>query len=365
MKKIGIVTIIDYYNYGNRLQNYAVSYLLNERLKCKAETIERYEGRYIEGSVIAYIKEQAALQLCRFPGIAEKVLNEKTIRWFRFSEWSWKWIPRIRLYHCKMIPEKLNKRYDLFFSGSDQVWNYKIRGLRMEDFLLSFAERDKKIAISASFGVDSIPEEKRLFYRDCLSEFSHISVREETGAKIIKDLTGRDVPVLIDPVLMLKPEEWMRVEKRPRVDISKPYILKFFLGTEVSDIDMWAKSNGYLVYDLGNISNKALYSSGPGEFLSLVRNAALVCSDSFHCIAFSILYTRPFIAYKREGTENYMLSRLNTMLTKFGFEDRWNYLLEPEDYMRCSFERSKERLKKEQARFMDYIMEVLGISSVV
>ena len=359
MKRVGIVTIIDYYNYGNRLQNYAVSYLFNNRLGCKAVTLEGSTSRRVEGSILRYVKEQLALQLCRIPDVAEKKLSPKMIRWYNFSEWSSRWIPRRHVYSCEKLPKELNMQYDFFVSGSDQIWNYRIKDLRLEDYFLTFADDVKKNSISASFGVNEIPDKYRSYYSDNLSKFSKISVREESGAHIVKDLIGKDVPVLIDPVMMLSQDEWIHVEKKPRVDISKPYILEYYLGEKIAAINEWAEENGYEVYDLMKKNEAKLYSAGPGEFISLVRHASFICSDSFHCIAFAILFSRPFVVYERQGKEDYMLSRLETLLRKFGLENRWSWLLTPDEYLKCDFSEAKEKLICEQNKFMEYISEIV------
>ena len=359
--KIGVVTIIDYTNFGNRLQNYAVCQFLRRQYRCTVETLEgdKYDKPY-KSRPIGWIKEEIARLMAMNPAVAGKRLSPRTIRIANFQNWSLKHIPRKRFYNCERLPDTVNEEYDCFLAGSDQIWNYHFASNRTEDFFLSFAENGKKNSISASFGVESIPEDKRQLYINGLSGFSHISVREDAGAEIIKDLLGRDVPVLVDPVMMLDTEEWMRVEKKPRADLSKPYVLKYYLGEEESEIDRWAKDNGYAIYSLMDPKNGALYSSGPGEFLSLIRNAALVCSDSFHCIVFSILFSTPFIVYERQGKENYMTSRLKTLLGKFGFENRWSQLLTPEEYLACDFTRVKDRLEIERKKFMDYMTEVIG-----
>ena len=184
-----------------------------------------------------------------------------------------------------------------------------------------------------------------------------MSVREEAGKEIVKQLIGKEIPVLIDPVMMLNEEEWLKVSKKPRVDCSKPYVLKYYLGDEDEEekIDNWAKRNGYAVYELLNDQISELYSAGPGEFISLIKNASLVCSDSFHCIAFSIIFSKPFIVYDRLGKDTGMSSRLDTLLRKFGFEDRWKELLNEEDYLYCDYSLCKERLKEEQLKFYQYM----------
>ena len=144
------------------------------------------------------------------------------------------------------------------------------------------------------------------------------------------------------------------------MDCTKPYVLKYYLGDDsASDIDSWAKDNGYVVYELLNKNQPQLYSAGPGEFISLIRNADLVCSDSFHCIAFAIIFRKPFLVFERKGSEDYMASRLDTLLKKFDLQNRWERLVQKEDYLNCDYVGVDDILKEEQQRFLDYISEVL------
>ena len=361
--KIGIVTIIDYTNYGNRLQNYAVYYVLNKKYGCKVTTLAPHkEKAFCDGNYILWGKEVFARHLSRIvPTVAEKRFGNNITRWSNFSNWS-KRIPTKHYYGDEKLSEKLNEKYDLFFAGSDQIWNYRFAFKEFYNYFLQFADNRKKIAISGSFGVEEIPVEWEKAYIDGLSSFSYISVREDAGQAIVKELLGKDVQVLIDPVMMLSKEEWLNVSKNPRVDCSKPYILKYYLGDELEEdkIDVWAKKNGYRVYELLNDQIPELYSAGPGEFISLISNAAMVCSDSFHCIAFSIIFSKPFIVYDRRGKDNYMSSRLDTLLKKFGFQNRWKHLLKESEYLSCDYEPVKELLQKEQQKFTDYISAILN-----
>lgn len=362
--KIGIVTIVDYTNYGNRLQNYAVYYIL-KKMGCRAITLISFKEKpFLNGQVITWLKRLILKQLCRFPKLAEKRFDSSNIRWANFLLWS-KNIPTRKFYNVNMIPNKVNDKFDLFIAGSDQIWNYHFSSGKFNDYFLKFASNNKKIALSGSFGVDDIPAEWKRSYIDSLSTFSHISVREKTGQTIIKQLIGKDVPVLIDPVMVLSKEEWLKVAKPPRVNVSKPYVLKYYLGDESEDdkIDSWAYQNGYEVYELLNENKPYLYSSGPGEFISLIKDASLICSDSFHCIAFSILFSRPFIVYSRLGKANDMSSRLNTLLATFNFERRWKSLLTEDEFLLCDFSNVDKIIDKEKKRFINYLTRALGLKS--
>lgn len=361
--KIGIVTIVDNTNFGNRLQNYAVYFILSKRYGCKVRTLAtKQENRFGDGNYVLWCKEKFAKFLATtVPSVAEKNFGNNISRWANFCNWS-KHIPTTCYFGNDRLPDKINEKYDLFFAGSDQIWNYHFSFRKFYNYFLKFADDKKKIAISASFGVESIPAEWRKEYIEGLNGFSHISVREEAGQAIVKDLIGENVPVLIDPVMMLSKEEWMNVSKKPRIDCSKPYVLKYYLGdkSESAKIDLWAKEKGYEVYELLDAHIPELYSAGPGEFITLIRNAALVCSDSFHCIVMAIIFSRPFVVYARKGKDANMSSRLETLLKKFGFQDRWESFLDESQYLNCKYDRVEELLRKEQQKFSDYISDVLG-----
>lgn len=361
--KIGIVTIIDITNYGNRLQNYALTQIL-EKFNCKVVTLDPHkEKRFYNGHYFTWTKEQIARHICCIPALAEKIFDNKITRWANFVKWD-KHIPTKRFYESACLPKSINNNFDYFFAGSDQIWNYHFAWRRFDDFFLKFTDDKKKVAISASFGIDEIPDKWKNIYVNGLRDFAYISVREEAGRAIAKDLLGKDVPVLIDPVMMLSKEEWLKVSEKPRVDCSKPYILKYYLGDELEEdkIDVWAKENGYEVYELLNAEIPELYSAGPGEFISLINGAKMICSDSFHCIAFSIIFSKPFIVYERRGKDTYMSSRLNTLLKKFGFQNRWKHFLSESEYLTCDYESVKGLLKMEQQKFADYIETVLNRS---
>ena len=361
--KIGIVTIMDYTNYGNRLQNYAVSHVLRRKFGCDAVSLDAIARKPFEnGNYVLWLKNFIAQKLCVFPEFAERRFGPNITRSTNFRSWSRKYIPTRNFYGCKALPEELNREYDMFLAGSDQIWNYRFPGTKYDDYFLKFAENKKKAAICGSFGVESIPEEWQQTYINGLSTFAHISVREDAGARIMKDLIGRDVPVLVDPVMLLNQVEWLKVAKKPRIDTSKPYILKYYLGNEAEEekIDHWAKENGYEVYELLNEKIPELYSAGPGEFISLIANASLVASDSFHCIAFSIIFRKPFVVYARRGSGNYMTSRLDTLLGKFNFGGRWKHILSPDQYLSCDYSHVDTIMEREQEKALTYIRNVLA-----
>lgn len=202
------------------------------------------------------------------------------------------------------IPIDLSDRYDYFISGSDQVWNpNNLHGTSF--YFLTFAERTKRISYSASFGISNIPDEFIENYKNWLTNMHRISVREETGAKLVKELTGRNAMVLVDPTLMLSKDRWLSIAKESTYKPKNKFLLTYFLGDVSKNtkirINEIAKKNKLDIINLYDINNKNIYTSGPSEFIDFVNSASLFCTDSFHGVVFSVLMETPFIVFERKS----------------------------------------------------------------
>ena len=191
-------------------------------------------------------------------------------------------------------------------------------------------ERDRLVLSKGhcSPALYAILAQKGYFDKKELKKFKAISVREEAGKKIAKELTKReDIEVLVDPTMLLKKDEWEKLEKKPKkLETGKKYILNYFLG-EISKekkdaIENFAKENGYEIINILD-TKSPFYKTGPSEFLYLVHNAEIVFTDSFHACVFSILYNKPFYVIERvaKGMKN-MNSRIDTLLNKMGLQNR-------------------------------------------
>lgn len=192
--------------------------------------------------------------------------------------------------------------YDLILSGSDQIWNPKIfpDGHFDPVFFGAFSQR-RKIAYAPSFGVPHIPEGMEEELRRYLREFSHISVREKQGQKIVRDTTGQEVPVVLDPTLLLTAEQWSGMAAAP--DLDGGYILCYCIsrpGALAPYIHQLAEKTGLPVVQLCGIRQKVhpkarcVLDAGPAEFLGLFQHASYVCTNSFHGTVFSVQFQRPF-----------------------------------------------------------------------
>lgn len=389
MKKVGIITIVDYDNYGNRLQNYAVQEVLKS-LGWESETIVNKPfnmnniplriSRFLKKSkkeLIAslMIKLHIAIKKLR-QGILktkyekkqlennqriEKLKKDREARFKEFTKENIKETPYTVT--PDSIPNDLYKNYNYFIVGSDQVWNPHYRMGSSIDFL-TFAKPEQRIAFSASFGVSNIPHQYTNNYRKWLSEMQCISVREETGAEIVKNLTGKNVDVLVDPTLLLNKEQWLSIAKSSKYKPNKRYILTYFLGElsqkTIKTIDYISKQHNLEIVNLANAEDEKKFLSDPAEFLDYINSAEIFLTDSFHGAVFSIIFEKPFIVYERISKIDSMNSRISTLLKKFNLEDRYcENISINSDIFNVNFFHVPQIMEEERKKAFNYLDKAL------
>lgn len=348
MKKIGIITIYDENNYGNRLQNYAVQETL-KTLNFEVETIKNTNLVNGENYLERHIRK------------ADKNRREKFLK---FNEEYMNNTEEVIIH--EKVEKDFHEKYDYFIIGSDQIWNYNFTERFSEFAFATFAPKHKRIALSASFGISEIPKEDHMAYKG-LEEMKAISVREFAGATLVKEITGRDdAVVVLDPTMMLTAEKWSTIIKRPEQLKSDKYILKYFLGNcsddKQAEIERFAKENDCDIIDI--LDKESFYATGPSEFLYLIKNSTLVLTDSFHACIFSILFEKPFLIFDRDQANiQNMNSRIETLLTHFKLEGRNFEGKISDEQMNIDYSHVEEILKAEKERTMNYLKEALEIGA--
>jgi hypothetical protein len=340
-KKVGIITITGGANYGNRLQNYATQTILEE-LGLVVETINHNEAD--DCSNLAFSKRMMnklnTLRGKRVGWILRKLFTTdyyqifhrsrlrrlENARMGRFLQFNQQYIKYSRFkIENRKIPVGLSEYYDYFLCGSDQIWNPYY--LAMADiYFLTFSNYEKNIAFAPSLGVADFPARLKATYRNWLANIKHLSVREKVGAAILEEITGRTVAVLIDPTLMLTRNQWLQIAWECRAKPKGKYILNYFLGknkpSTEKQIKHIAQKYNMEVYNLQDSKNIEKYSVNPNEFIDLVKDASLVCTNSFHGTVFAIVMQVPFIVFERNSSEVAMNSRLDNLLALLNFQSR-------------------------------------------
>ena len=324
--KAGLVTFYHIHHYGALLQAAATERAV-ESLGGECEIIDYYVNQNNDlfrkptgvGSAAADV--HTALHY--------KALRDRYQRFERFS----KDHLRISGHRFESLEELRSAElpYDLILSGSDQIWNPKIfpDGRFDPVFFGTFSSR-RKIAYAPSFGVPHIPEGMEEELRSYLESFSHISVRERQGREIVKEITGKDVPVVLDPTLLLTAEQWSAMAVPP--DRSGGYILCYCIskpGALAPYIQRLAEETGLPVVQLCGIRQKVhpkaacVLDAGPSEFLGLFQNASYVCTNSFHGTVFSVQFQKPFFtAVAPSELAAPESSRTFSILSRLGLTER-------------------------------------------
>ena len=357
MKKVSNITIYDNNNYGNRLQNYALqTYLQNLGLDLITFKNNKYFNNYENrtGQVKSVLKY-----------IRNKILKMKKFNFKRNRNFN-QFNKMIHLTNRNISIHKASQlECDYYVVGSDQVW--KPTYGRMSDLeLINFETKAKRISYSASIGIDAIPKKYEEKFIHGIAKFDHISVREDKAKEIIQNLTQReDVEVLIDPTLLLSPNEWIKIMNQPQSLNNNKYILNYFLGNLSAKrkalIEKFAKENECEVIHIMD-KKSAFYQCGPAEFLYLIKNAFFVCTDSFHSSVFSFLFDKPFLVFDREENGmNNMNSRIDTLLSKFKLKDRKFDENKSELLIEHDYTEGFKILEKEKEKTLNFFKKAINL----
>ena len=338
MKKIGILTI-DSMNYGNRLQNYAVQ-VICKRMGYRPSN---FRNKSIEKKDI--FREMKCLIRDIF----------KKDKYYNYRQFNKRLIYNNDYVNCDTVSVR-NNGYDAIIVGSDQIWNITFDFINCNHFMP--INHLKKISFSASFGIESIPFDCEI--SKSLRSYKAISVRENAGAKIVEEFTGRKAIVLVDPTMLLTKEEWRKIEKKPN-KAKEGYILTYFLSPKceqaVKKLDE-IKGERH-VYELLDPLDKVAGKAGPAEFLWLFDHADIILTDSFHACVFSFLFGKPFIVYDRNWNEGNMNSRLDTLLSKFSLERKYANSGRANDIWEHDYDEGYKQLEVEREKAMNFLRKAL------
>ncbi|MGU9296141.1 polysaccharide pyruvyl transferase family protein [Clostridium perfringens] len=367
MEKIAIVTLNGYFNYGNRLQNYALQEVIKSLgYECDTlinTTLLKNKNSNLE--IFMKMPFAAKIKVINYKINKNKInkLNNKRSEFFK--NFSKEYINETK-FKINVNDIKIDeiKEYKYFVAGSDQVWNPNDNTVSEVNFL-TFTSREKRLTYAPSFGVSKIPEKFKENYKSWLNNIDNISVREEAGADIVKRLTGKDSIVLVDPTMLLDKEKWLSISKKDKNRPNKKYLLTYFLG-DISKvckkkINELSRRYDLQIVNLANIEEEKYYFNGPSEFIDYINSASLFITDSFHGCVFSLLMETPFIVCNRNGqskSEN-MSSRIDTFVKKFDLESRKFENINESEIFDSNYTNSQIILEKEREKAWSYLRSVI------
>lgn len=319
MKKIATVTFHRSDNFGSVLQAYALGEKLSEMGYCqyivdyrKPEVADMYKILKKPTNKFLLISDIYNLLYYR------KLKKRKTL----FEEFRNNHLRTSRVYQCKAELIEDPPIADAYICGSDQIWNTYIDDFD-NTYLLDFVKEGHKIAYAASGIKKTQGNEAIDLIKTRIKDFSGVTLRESYAAE---RLGVSHENVVLDPVLLLNKNDWNSLCSE--VPVKKRYMLCYFAGNVSFAFEKftarYASEHGLqrilLMPEWRNIarSGDKCYDAGPVEFLSLIKNADIVCTNSFHGTAFSVLFNKPFIVGQHVPFSD---ERLTTLLSLLDLKD--------------------------------------------
>ncbi|SHE69631.1 Polysaccharide pyruvyl transferase [Mariniphaga anaerophila] len=308
MLNIKILTFVKVNNFGAHLQLYALSKIL----KTMGHTVHVFNFKLKTKKI-------------SLPGRLAQIVS--TFHFYCFRK---KFLPYFTK-ECNTPKELANatKNSDFCIVGSDQVWNAELTKNDEHIFFFNFLpDKVKRIAYAASFGSPEWKGTDLQTTKALLTKFTAISVREKSGAKICKEKFELEANVVLDPTLLIESYDELKIKKHKTNEL---IYFKFLSNAKIEkDVKRIAEQLKLrpVALNANRLKKGFIYRPFPSVrgWLSSIKNAELVITDSFHCMAFAILFHRPFIVLPGHGKR---YTRIINLLTELGIENR--FLINPDD----------------------------------
>lgn len=368
MKKVGIVTFHRPYNYGANLQAYALQKklqtmgydvkIIDYRNKNIEETTKVVKTNF-KGMNLKQIVKTCIANVC--------FLNKNILRKREFKKFQEQNYELSNIYKSKNELEDGKEVFDIYISGSDQIWNPEITKGIDDVYTLNLDIKNiKRISYASSLGnvkLDSY--KKELISR--LKKYDFLSVREKAAQELLKEEINKKIEVVLDPTLLLSQKQWNSIIKNENKE-TEEYILFYTISEDKNMFKIVNKLSEMTNLKIitfrrsnGNLKNvlKNYYTKGPEDFINAFKNAKYIVTSSFHGTVFSIIYNKPFFV-NYCGTEN---KRVDNLLNVLNIKDR--YINKPEDLtiekinQKVDYQEINQNLSKEAARCEQYLKNTI------
>lgn len=321
--KIGILTWHYYVNFGSGLQAFALQ-----------KTIEDlgYDVRLINYRNLLYDNH------CWWKILAKHILRNTICRISKSMHD--KYVSNTEIYQARYLkqtrrftkPELLYKFIDGYSSvvyGSDQIWAPNVYApIYMGAYVPNVI---KKISYAASIGLNEIPDNLTEAYRQNLSSYHAVAVREDEGQRLLKSRCGIDATVVLDPTLMVDVATYKKM-LRPVDNVKSKYIFCYFLNQEHNykeNVIEYAKAHNLHIVGVSDKHSdlewmQRVTNIGADQFLWLINNAETIFTDSYHGSIFSLLFHKNLWIFTRFAEDSPICqnSRIRQLQNNFNLSHR-------------------------------------------
>ncbi len=360
--KIGLITIHNANNYGAVLQTFALVKVLSTYGDVE---VINYNNRHIsrDSDLIRFYPSIHGL-LGTGKDIFRIIPRRKAIG--KFLEFISTYLNTTKLYSKVELKQNKLDKFDIYISGSDQIWNpvcVSRDNLLDPIYFCDFTSSGKKkISYASSLGAHQFSSSEKRQLKMYLKDFTHISVREKDAQLFLNDLLPLEVEYVLDPTLLLSKQEWLDSFKIKKNDSSEKYILLYsvpkskLLGKTVDYISK--KLNMKVIAINQSLTTGAkvtqqIRDAGPIDFLTYFSSASFVITDSFHGTCFALNFGIPFVSVSAGKNIN----RVQSLLSIVGLE---HMILKEEKQLKemnfkIDFSSAHEKLKKAKEESQNYL----------
>lgn len=377
--KIGIITIHNSPNYGASLQAFSLwKYMTDCGYDCEIIDLHRpHQDDFVPSKKYVPCRiakrrfktrvKRAIFGLFRKKNPVKCLTDEAKEKFDKFNS-------QIKLSKPYLSVDELYSNpplYDVYITGSDQLWN-PTQPFCIEPYFLTFApDRKKKVSYASSIGITELTEKEKVLFRESLRRYDAISVREIQAKVLLEKIVGKDIVQVADPTFLLPQETWKANAVYPRM--RKKFLLLFTLAYNAPLLEyalhLSFQSGLKVVYltsmqPPGNEMYESVVNAGPREWLGYIAHAEMVITDSFHGTVFSIIMgTNNFFTHIAKS--NHRGSRITSLLHTFGLSD---HLLKQElnqNYnelmaLRVNHERVAEIIQEERRYSQGFLTQHLS-----
>ena len=373
-KKVAIVSCYFKHNYGSMLQAYATQKILdnngiaNETINIeKNRDFSNGKKRYYMSQMTNFTFIKSKLGMIKLK--LDKKINKKLGKNIEIRDKKYKEFQKnFNLTKAYETYEELTKQcenYSNVLVGSDQLWLPV--NVVADYYTLNWVPQNvNKISYATSFGVSTVPNKYKEMYKHFLSRIENLSVREESGVKLVNELASKEAKLVCDPTMLLTKQEWMGIQKEEPI-IKGKYILCYFLGKNIEHrkfAERLKEKTGCKIVSLNHADEYVKYSDvfadetpydiGPSEWLNLIRHAEYVCTDSFHGTVFSLINNIKFFTFERYSNKNSKVSTNSRIYSLLGIMELENRVLKGaeniDDVLKLEIDFDKVNKKLEEFR---------------
>lgn len=332
--KLAILTWLHNGNYGSILQAYALQRYLRDRgydvnnIDLNPSVVEKVKNLFLQHNSFTLFAEKKDAFMARKACKDKKGMLRRQERFKQMLNLEFKLTRTFRKFKDLKM---LDGRFDAYICGSDQIWSPM---LMCPSYFFDFVSDGRKlIAYACSLGVSSIPDEKKDKMAYWVNRFQYVSAREQSGCQLLTNIYTGGVKINVDPTFLLTEDNWNKITASRLVD--GDYLLCYFLSYQPeywTCVEKIAAKKGWKIVVIPVTKESYTYKAevindvGPKEWLSLVKHAKGVITDSFHGCVFSIIFKKSFRVFKRFSDDSIKSqnSRVYTLLETYGLEKLLN-----------------------------------------